>query len=99
MKKQLLACLFVIPLAFSTTYSLADAEGRPVPQRVCINQSVIALKYPMQKLWIEHAWWTRSYIVSSLAGLKDQNDVLKRLLENQVELGNIIKPYYKQEIN
>jgi len=48
----------------------------------------------MQKLWIEHAWWTRSYIVSSLAGLKDQNDVLKRLLENQVELGNIIKPYY-----
>ncbi|MBM7651016.1 hypothetical protein [Neobacillus cucumis] len=29
--------------------------------------------------------------VSSLAGLKDQNDVLKRLLENQVDLGNIIK--------
>jgi len=97
MKKQLIACLFVIALAFTTTVSTAGAEGRPAPGRACINKSVILLKYPMQKLWIEHAWWTRSFIVSSLAGLKDQNDVLTRLLENQVDLGNIIKPYYGEQ--
>lgn len=97
MKKQLAACLVVFTIAFTTSHSLAGAEGRPAPQRVCINQSVIQLKYPMQKLWIEHAWWTRSLIVSSLAGLKDQNDVLTRLLQNQVDLGNIIKPYYGEQ--
>ncbi|MBT2659280.1 glycosyltransferase [Bacillus sp. ISL-18] len=97
MKKQLAACLAVFTFAFTASHSLAGAEGRPAPQRVCINQSVIELKYPMQKLWIEHAWWTRSFIVSSLAGLKDQNDVLARLLQNQVDLGNIIKPYYGEQ--
>ncbi|MCM3727832.1 glycosyltransferase [Neobacillus cucumis] len=97
MKKQLITCLFVCALTFTTAVSSAGAEGRPAPQRACMNQSVIQLKYPMQKLWIEHAWWTRSFIVSSLAGLKDQNDVLARLLENQVDLGNIIKPYYGEQ--
>ncbi|ULT55098.1 glycosyltransferase [Neobacillus drentensis] len=97
MKKQLVSCLAVFTIAITTSHSLAWAEGRPAPQRVCINQSVIQLKYPMQKLWIEHAWWTRSFIVSSLAGLKDQNDVLARLLQNQVDLGNIIKPYYGEQ--
>ena len=89
--------MFVLTIAFSTTCSLAGTEGRPAPGRACINQSVIQLKYPMQKLWIEHAWWTRSFIVSSLAGLKDQNDVLARLLQNQVDRGNIIKPYYGEQ--
>jgi hypothetical protein len=30
----------------------------------------------------------------NLAGLKDQDAILASLLENQVDLGNIIKPYY-----
>jgi uncharacterized protein YihD (DUF1040 family) len=51
----------------------------------------------MQELWIEHAWWTRSYIVSNLAGLEDQQAVLKRLLQNQVDIGDAIKPYYGAE--
>jgi hypothetical protein len=51
----------------------------------------------MQELWIEHAWWTRSFIVSNLAGLEDQEVVLNRLLKNQVDIGNIIKPYYGEE--
>jgi hypothetical protein len=37
-------------------------EGNVEAKGTCINASVIDLKYPMQKLWIEHAWWTRSYI-------------------------------------
>jgi hypothetical protein len=51
----------------------------------------------MQELWIEHAWWTRSFIVSNLAGLEDQEAVLNRLLKNQVDIGNIVKPYYGEE--
>jgi hypothetical protein len=38
--------------------------------------------------------WTRSYILSNLAGLLDQEQVLARLLKNQKDIGNAIKPYY-----
>jgi hypothetical protein len=75
----------------------AGTEGNVQAKGTCINASVINLKYPMQKLWVEHAWWTRELIVSKLAGLKDQDAVLARLLQNQTDLGNIIKPYYGEE--
>ncbi|WP_345774037.1 glycosyltransferase [Paenibacillus sp. H1-7] len=33
-------------------------------------------------------------MISALGGLEDQEQVLARLLQNQVEIGNAIKPYY-----
>jgi hypothetical protein len=48
----------------------------------------------MRKLWEDHATWTRLYIVSALAGLPDKDANAKRLLQNQTDLGNAIKPYY-----
>lgn len=38
--------------------------------------------------------WTRSYITSAIAGLADQQDVLTRLLKNQQDIGDAIKPLY-----
>lgn len=60
----------------------------------CLSPSMIQLKGDMRKLWIDHAVWTRNYIVSNLAGLLDQDQVLARLLKNQQDIGNAIKPYY-----
>ena len=51
----------------------------------------------MRELWTEHAFWTEKYIVSYIAGLEDQKPVLARLLKNQDDLGNAIKPYYGEE--
>ena len=75
----------------------AYAEGTVESNESCYPASVIELKYRMQELWIEHAWWTRSFIVSNTAGLEDQNKVLERLLQNQVDIGNAIKPYYGEK--
>ncbi|EPY11474.1 hypothetical protein [Paenibacillus alvei] len=55
---------------------------------------MVQLKTDMQKAWIDHTIWMRTYIVSALANLPDQKDVLERLLQNQQDIGNIIKPYY-----
>lgn len=46
---------------------------------------------------MDHVSWTRNYIVSAIASQKDQNDVLERLLRNQDDIGNSIKPYYGEE--
>ena len=56
--------------------------------------AVHALRLAMRKLWEDHITWTRSYIVSALAGLPDQDAIAKRLLANQDEIGAAIANYY-----
>ena len=48
----------------------------------------------MNKLWEDHVTWTRLYIVSALAGLPDKDPTAQRLLQNQTDIGNAVKPYY-----
>lgn len=48
----------------------------------------------MRELWSDHIVYTRTFIVSATSGLPDTADVLQRLLRNQDEIGEAIKPYY-----
>lgn len=48
----------------------------------------------MRKLWEDHITYTRNYIISALAGLDDQGKIAERLLRNQDDIGNAIKPFY-----
>ena len=52
------------------------------------------LRADMRKLWEDHVTWTRVYIISAVANLDDQKAAADRLLRNQVDIGNAIKPYY-----
>jgi hypothetical protein len=48
----------------------------------------------MRELWSDHIVYTRDFIVSEVAAAADTAEVLQRLLRNQDELGEAIKPYY-----
>ena len=48
----------------------------------------------MRKLWEDHITWTRLFIVSFVAGLPDTDSTAQRLLQNQTDLGDAIKPFY-----
>jgi hypothetical protein len=48
----------------------------------------------MDKLWEDHITWTRTVIVDFAAGLPDLKTAEARLLRNQADIGNAIKPYY-----
>jgi hypothetical protein len=48
----------------------------------------------MRELWSDHVTYTRNFIISASAGLGDTAEVTQRLLRNQDELGDAIKPYY-----
>src|SRR5262245_26920757 len=54
----------------------------------------IVLRQNMRKLWEDHVTWTRLVIVSTLSGLPDQAPTTERLLRNQTDIGNAIKPFY-----
>ncbi|MGM9988571.1 MAG: glycosyltransferase [Bacillaceae bacterium] len=61
------------------------------------NPQTTHLKMLERKLWSDHVLWTRNFIISDLADLGDKDAVAKRLLQNQDEIGNSIKPYYGQK--
>jgi hypothetical protein len=48
----------------------------------------------MRKLWEDHIVWTRMTIVSFAEGNADLQPTLDRLLRNQEDIGDAIKPFY-----
>ncbi len=65
--------------------------------KVVYTQSVVDLRNTMRKLWEDHIEYTRNFIISALGGLEDTGKIAERLLRNQDDIGNAIKPIYGEE--
>ncbi len=61
------------------------------------SQKQVALTLAMNKLWEDHITWTRVYIMSATSGLPDTAAAAQRLLQNQVDIGNAVKPFYGEQ--
>jgi hypothetical protein len=91
MKKALSTVMFVLAVvATASTVSYA----KPTKSKMVLTASSVQLKMDMRKLWEDHITYTRTYIISELAGLEDTGKVAERLLRNQDDIGNAIKPVY-----
>lgn len=58
------------------------------------SPEAIRLRNKMRKLWEDHIVWTRQFVVSAIAGLPDVDAAAARLLANQDQIGDAIKPFY-----
>lgn len=82
----------VVTLAFGAPIRAADkSTSQPT------MMSNLELRNAMRMLWEEHIVYTRNFIISTLAGLEDAGPVAERLLRNQDDIGNAIKPVYGEE--
>jgi hypothetical protein len=91
MKKLLLiGVILLFPLNVLAGSISAFAET----QEHSISQSELKFKNEFRRLWIDHVLWTSNYITSATAEAEDQKQVLTRLLKNQEDIGNAIKPVY-----
>jgi hypothetical protein len=61
------------------------------------TESAHAFQDEMRKLWEDHITWTRLAIVSFVDDLSDLEPTVARLLQNQSDIGEAIKPYYGDE--
>lgn len=52
------------------------------------------LRSGMHKLWEDHVTWTRNVILNVIDDLPGTNEAVARLLKNQDDIGNAIKPFY-----
>jgi len=89
-------------LAVSNGMDMAQAHGNHAQAQKKMTMATpstqtpkaVALRTDMRKLWEDHITWTRLAIISLESGTPDTNATVARLLRNQADIGNAIKPYY-----
>src|SRR4026209_2482653 len=52
------------------------------------------LRMAMHKLWEDHIVWTRNVILNLMDDLPGTEQAVNRLLSNQDDIGNAVKPFY-----
>src|SRR5512136_2503853 len=75
----------------------ANAMEHQKGDKAVYTRSEVELRNAMRQLWEEHIVYTRGFIVSSVAGLEDTGKAAERLLRNQDDIGNAVKPFYGEE--
>jgi hypothetical protein len=96
--KLSLVIVLLISVAIPAVALGNSTKSRAVPSAVSSDQNRMAkeidFRNAMRKLWEDHITWTRLFIVSAAADLPDKGPTTDRLLQNQVDIGNAVKPYY-----
>jgi hypothetical protein len=82
----------LLAVVLAATALVAASAATAAPDRSTVSATQFRLG--MDKLWEEHVAWTRMAIVSFAAGQPNLPATEARLLRNQVDIGNAIKPYY-----
>ena len=79
---------------FSLPVLVPGCAAPPSEEHGATLEKQIALRQTMRKLWEDHIIWTRLVIVSTAARLPDLDATTQRLLQNQADIGDAIKPFY-----
>lgn len=95
----LVAALLTLALALTAcgsdndTATTAPAASTQAPTAAA-GVDVIALHSVMRKAWADHMQWTYAAVDAFFHNPKALHSTLQRLLANQDDIGNAIKPYY-----
>jgi hypothetical protein len=94
-------------LAVSNGMNMAQAHGNathdahaPMQMTMTVHSApvlpakAVALREDMRKLWEDHITWTRLAIISLETGTPDTDATVARLLQNQTDIGDAVKPFY-----
>lgn len=79
-------------LLFLTTFFLVSCEKEDDSHKHSLKFH--ALNTTMRALWSDHALWTRNVIINIVDDMPGTDQAVGRLLQNQEDIGNAIKPYY-----
>src|SRR5215211_2147607 len=90
-RKKLIHYIMVLSLLLASVLTaispVTTAQAKP-------QMDAQAFHDGMRKLWEDHITWTRLVIIGVFQDLPDLNESTQRLLQNQVDIGNAIKPFY-----
>lgn len=91
MKKKNFLILILLLFSF---LSLQAVQAQMMHDNHSTKMSTSDFKMAMQKLWDDHVMWTRNVILNIIDDLGGTDKAVERLLKNQDDIGNAIKPFY-----
>jgi len=94
--RRLLRAIVLSAIAILTVLSII-VLAPAAPAAAGATTSRVAFHDTSRKLWEDHITWTRCFIVSAgtlPTDLPDRGPTTDRLLQNQVDLGNVIRTFY-----
>ena len=84
----------LVALAFAGGHDAAAHNEMSHATPAATTPKELALRQDMRKLWEDHITWTRLAIISLTTDSPDTQATVGRLLQNQSDIGNAIKPFY-----
>jgi len=83
----------VLPAALSLLVAVPATAATEKPARMSSAQ----LRTDMRKLWEDHVTYTAFFYTAAIHGGDDAGKLAERLLRNQDDLGNAVKPFYGED--
>jgi hypothetical protein len=87
-------CGALVALAVSGGHDAAAHGDGSHHAVAAISPKELALRQEMRKLWEDHVTWTRLAVISLTTDAPDAGASVGRLLANQTDIGNAVKPFY-----
>ena len=93
-----LVAFFSALVALGFSNGMAMAHGHDHAEHAAApGQKAAVVRADMRKLWEDHITWTRLAIISLEGGTPDTEATVGRLLRNQTDIGDAVKPFYGDE--
>ena len=90
-----LVAFFAALAALAVSNGTAHAHGAHTERTAApLTAKALAAHDEFRKLWEDHITWTRLAIISLEGGTPDADATVARLLRNQADIGNAVKPFY-----
>src|SRR5262245_43930926 len=84
----------IAALALAGRPAEAHDHTRHAASPAQVSGTELALRQEMRRLWEDHVTWTRLAIISLTTDAPDTDATVARLLRNQSDIGDAIKPFY-----
>jgi uncharacterized protein (TIGR01732 family) len=94
----LVVVLFILLIIVGSSNKDGGETMNPQFNSSCISEQEVRLKSAMRLVWEQHVYWTRLTIISIAFNLPDVDFVTARLLRNATDMGNLIRPFYGNNI-
>lgn len=94
MKKGIFAAILMGILSTLAFLPINAQMGKMDHKHDFKTTSANELRTDLRKLWEDHGMYTRNVILNIVDDLPGTNEAVERLLQNQVDIGNAIKPVY-----